>query len=146
MGVGHKISPEGASYASSMAIEEGCLTAGNVFALISVGMVVIGHLHFSFLLCALKRIGCPLGVLGSRGILSWALYGSCWLSIPQKSDCGIDSQGVASAKSARLPFASIDILSTKMIDLRESFKQNSSCSPLPYCLSANVRWRTSNGG
>jgi hypothetical protein len=31
-----------------MAIEEGCLTAGNVFALISVGMVVIGHLHFPF--------------------------------------------------------------------------------------------------
>src|SRR5277367_1340801 len=74
------------------------------------------------------------------------LYGSCWLSVPQKSDCGIDSQGVASAKSARLPFASIDILSTKMIDLRESFKQNSSCSPLPYHLSANVRWRTGNGG
>jgi hypothetical protein len=48
MGVGHEISPEGASYASSMAIEEGCLTAGNVFALISVGMVVIEHLHFPF--------------------------------------------------------------------------------------------------
>jgi hypothetical protein len=27
----------------------------NVFALTSVGMVVIGHLHFSFLLYALKR-------------------------------------------------------------------------------------------
>jgi hypothetical protein len=80
----------------------------NVFALISVGMVVIGHLHFSFLLCALKRPGYPLGVLGSRGILSWALYGSCWLSIPQKLGCGIDSQGVASAQCALLPSASIE--------------------------------------
>jgi hypothetical protein len=84
MGVGHEISPEGALYASSMAIEEGCLTAGNVFALILVGMAVIGHLHFFLFAVCVEAIGCPLGVLGSRGILSWALYGSCWLPIPQK--------------------------------------------------------------
>jgi hypothetical protein len=39
----------------------------NVFALTSVGMIVIGHLHFFFLFCCVRveAIGCPLGVLGS---------------------------------------------------------------------------------
>src|ERR1700735_4212526 len=91
MGVGHEISPEGASYASSMAIEEGCLTAGNVFALISVGMVIIGHPHFSFFAVCVEANRVSAG-------LSWKLRhfcrGHCMDLVGcrylKKLDCGID--------------------------------------------------------
>ena len=58
----------------------------NVFALTSVGMVVIGHLHFFFLFAmfvCVEAIGCPLGVLGSlrhfvAGVV-WTLFGRQYL-------------------------------------------------------------------
>jgi hypothetical protein len=58
---------------------------------------------FLFAVCV-EAIGCPLGVLGSRGILSLALYGSCWLSIPEKLGCGVDSQGVALSQVCAFAF------------------------------------------
>jgi len=105
MGEGREISPEGASYASSMAIEEGCLTAGNVFALISVGMVIIGHPHFSFFAVCVEANRMSAG-------RSWKLrhfvVGMVWiLLVVDTSKSWIvesTSQGVASVKSAYCAF------------------------------------------
>jgi hypothetical protein len=63
----HEISAEGASYASSMAIEEGCLTAGECICF-DIGRNDCHRTSsFFFLFCCVRveAIGCPLGVLGS---------------------------------------------------------------------------------
>jgi hypothetical protein len=80
---------------------------------------------FFFLLHALKRSDVPArAFLGKprhfvAGV-EWAFIGYQYLKVGL---FGIDSQGVAPQPSVQfLPSASIDILSTIMIDLRKSFK------------------------